>query len=397
MEYNEDMKTKSKITGFLKKNGGKVLTIATSAVIATLGVLSSISTYRLVESRYDLLKNQRFQPVVESTLGADMQPMRYFTTMAFDSEHSYVRLLPNEEEKVYVYIDDSVSARTTSNIHVMMSEMNKVFGMINDSYYFVPCSKEEYDNCVEKKKSAIHFSYEPLTHMVYGKISEMYATHNEEKKTAYIYNSTIILDSNQFDDLKDVEQLFILKHELMRCLGCVTFDEYNYDETSILDKSLIGISTHLSPKDLKMLYVAYGNKHVYDNGFLNRKALNEVKAKIDQYEEMYYSYLMKQVTNIANIDFDPISLDDVNGTKFVKGRARITVENGEYKCVMGTVTSKGRCIVGENYIILPDVDSGGGNDFLVIANYQGQIQCFDLQFVHVSKNSINEELNIYLK
>lgn len=366
---------------------GKKLVAALTALATTVTMIVGLLTYDYAEAQEDLIGNQRYQPVVAETIGADMEIMRRFSHNYKDDLDKLVRFMPSQEGKVYVNVEDNVSPRAKANIQKTFKHMNSAFGLINSSYNFVPCSNQEYEKHIKQNSPAIQFKYDSInTYGVLGQTGNFDFNRNFikgiNKGLVYITNATITLNSDVFETLTDAEQLFIIKHEILHVLGFDDlYDDYD-DETSVMNVGMIGLTEYLSPNDLKMLYVAYGNKHLNKNGSLNKQALQEVKEKIDKYEQMYYQYIMEKVFTHTTLNFEPITPEDAYFTIIIKDSLSVSLCNGTFTFNYGDYSKHGKYVAGDNYIIVPDVKIGGNNDFLVIGKIDGHLQAFDLFIRH---------------
>ena len=338
----------------------------------------------------DLVGNKKYQTQVMQELDADMQIMQDYSYLNGLDASKLVKLRPNDSKKMYINIDESIQGRERENIKSSINDFNAVFKNINDSYNFVIC--ENKDESIGN--TAINFKYTTLPESVYGltetAVNKLnYFNFNTPKENCYIIGATIFLDYNIFPQLADVTQLQILKHEILHTLGFADLYTGYDDETSLMNVGIMGVSTKFSPNDLKMLYVAYGNKHINSDGSFNQEKMNEVKAKIDAYEQNYYKYLIDIVKDNTKYSFEDLNNEDLNDLSFTKNEANITIKNGEYEYTFNGTTKKGKLVIGEDYAIIPDIKRANRynkgslyNDFLIIAKRKGKITCFDIDIYH---------------
>lgn len=377
--------------GFLKKviSGLTVCSIGVGAL--TICLCSKIT-------EKDLLGNQQYQQEVISQLDADMQIMQLYNYVDnVASTNQIVRLKPNDNKKVYIKIDDIVSDRAKSNIRKTLSEMNTAFSYINDSYVFEECSSEKFSSYRSSGDSTISFSYTKLDSSTFGLTTNTSRKSSKfglgQVKGGYIQNSTIYFDYQVFDQLSDDSQLFVIKHEFLHALGFSDiYDTYD-DETSLMNVGLAGLSTHVSPNDLKMLYVAYGNKHINKDGTFNQEKMDEVKQLISKYETKYYEYLMSNLKKEFSKAYQPISKSEVENQTFTKDGATITINQDTFTYTKDGVTQQGHLVVGSDYIILPDIQalspydkSTTYNDFLVLLKRNDVIDCYNIDIYHSSSS-----------
>lgn len=355
-----------------------------SAGLAALGVVKYATNGK------DLIGNKVYQTRVVEELDADMQIMQDYSFLKSTEIDKLARLKPNDTKKIYVNIDEKITGRERENITSALSDFNDAFENINDSYNFVICDKNEN----VQGKTAINFKYRTLPQNVYGLTESAanklnYFNQKQAKDNCYIIGATVYLDDAVFTKLADVTQLQILKHEILHTLGFADLYTGYDDETSLMNVGIMGISTKFSPNDLKMLYVAYGNKHINSDGSFNQEKMNEVKAKIDAYEQNYYKYLIDIVKDNTKYSFEDLNNEDLNDLSFTKNNASITIKNGEYEYTFNGTTKKGKLVIGEDYAIIPDIKRANRynkgslyNDFLIIAKRKGKITCYDIDIYH---------------
>lgn len=381
--------------GFLKKfiSGLTVCSIGVGAL--TICLCSKIT-------EKDLLGNQQYQQNVISQLDADMQIMQLYNYIdGAQSPNQIVRLKPNDSKKVYIKIDDMVSDRAKENIRKTLSEMNTAFTYINDSYVFEECSSDAFSSYRSAGNSTISFNYTKLNPSTYGLASSSYSKSSKfgltQARGSYIQNSTIYFDYQVFDQLSDNSQLYVIKHEFLHALGFSDiYDTYD-DETSLMNVGIAGLSTHLSPNDLKMLYVAYGDKHINQDGTFNQEKMDEIKQLISNYETKYYEYLMRNLKNELAKNYQPITKNEIVEKTFTKDGATITINQNTFTYTKNGITQKGNLVIGSDYIILPDIqtlspydDKTPYNDFLVLLKQNDTINCYNIDIYH-SSNSQNAD------
>lgn len=360
-----------------------------------LGALTICRCSKIEEK--DLLGNQQYQPKVISQLDADMQIMQLYNYIdGGQSPNQIVRLKPNKNKKVYIKIDDMVSDRAKGNIRKTLSEMNNAFSYINDSYVFEECSNETFASYRASGNSTISFNYAQLQKYTYGLTSSSTAKSTKfgfaQSKGSYIQNSTIYFDYQVFDQLSDNSQLYVIKHEFLHALGFSDIYEAYDDETSLMNVGIVGLSTHISPNDLKMLYVAYGNKHINPDGSFNQEKMDEIKQLISKYESTYYEYLMSSLKSELQKDYQSITKTEVANKTFTKDGATITINQDTFTYSKDGITQKGNLVIGEDYIILPDIQSLSPydnktvyNDFLVLLKQNDKIDCYNIDIYHTSR------------
>lgn len=359
--------------------------IALSGLVATGAIVAGLLAQEYMDHYCkDYLNNSKYQTQIVSELGAEMQSMDVYHNY-FDGYkiENLVRLKPNDTGKIYVNVDDSVSPDSENSIKQALDEMNDLFAMVNDRYNFVTCTEKEYTNHIENNDTTIQFKYANLSRGVNTNIGlsglKVAKLKDIDKKGGYILGSTIYLDEDFFESISHNDKLFAIKHELLRSMG---FSSEEYEETSMMNYRLVGLSTKISPNDLKMLYIAYGDKHINKNdGSFDSKAFEEVKQKIHEYEVSYYDYLMSQIAKNIELNAQDISAKDVENTVVEKDDAFISFADGKFSYNLGDYTKEGEYIVGSNYIILPDITIDGCGDFLILLKQDNQVKCYNLNIL----------------
>lgn len=376
----------------------------------SLGI-ASLTMGGCSNSNNDLIGNNEYQDMVTEQLDANMTIMDLFGKGDY-ADDNIVRLRPNSENKIYLYLDDSLSERTAKNVKQVIDEMNELFSCINDTYCFEECDYESYENYKDNNKTVISFAYDELEEKVQGRtISKRGGIRNFNGfKWLYINSSTIYFNEAVFDRFTNDSQLYLITHEFLHTLGFGDIYEDNYkDELSLMNTRMNGISSILSPNDFKMLYVAYGNKHINEDGTFNQSKMDEIKKLIDDYEKLYYEKLMNTLKGEFDITYEDISSDELSNLTFTKNDATITVNNGMYTYIKNGEVQAGKIVVGENYVILPDIFMSDANiienkrnDFLVLLKPEGgNIECYDVifnrsrykEYEEIWEYDINLELN----
>lgn len=365
----------------------KILCGVTAGVIG----LYSLGFFLVDMATKDYLKNKKYQDEVASTLDANMHIMETFSPYRNLKFKELVRLKPNDSKKIYVGLADNVSDRTKQNIEKTLNEINNVFTNINDNYNFAICSMEEYLQYKRQNQTVLKFEYKAVDNKnLIGfasdckTVSPFFDVMPFVEKNCYIKNATIYLNSTVFDKLTDISQLYTIKHEIMHTLGFDDiYEEQKYDdETSIMNVGITGLSTHLSPNDIKMLYVAYGNKHINEDGSLNQEKLESVKKYIDDYENKFYKYLMNTIESEVDVDFETFKKDELSDISFEKYGATVDLKDGKFDYTISDYQKNGKIIFGDNYAIIPDIKINNNNDFLIIAKVDGEFKCFNLNIYH---------------
>lgn len=370
-----------------KSNSIKVMC---GVMVASIGI-GAVSSYALLADEEDYLQNVKYQNEVSNQLNADMCIMNLYHNNGV-TNNKFVRLKPNESKKIYVNIGEEISSRALEHIKITLNELNTAFSHINDLYNFEICSYQDFVNYKKDKNTTISFEYTKLADKVYGLAESSLSTnklfnYTFENKQTYIKKASIYFDSQTFDTLSDESQLFVIKHEIMHALGFADIYNYYDDETSIMNVGIVGLSTHLSPNDLKMLYVAYGNKHINSDGSFNQQNLDKVVNLIKTYEKKYYQYLISNIRKITGGKFNAITPNEINNKTFSYNEATVTINGDNFIYQKDDRVQKGKLIFGEDYVILPDIKLENEyvqnyNDFLVLLKQKEVINCRNFNIFH---------------
>lgn len=365
-----------------------------------------------VNTQTDYIGNLKYQSRVMSDLDANMQIMEMFHPEEKENSKELTRLKPNDTNKIYVGVSDDIPDRTKENINKVVEQYNKVFSYVNDAYKFETCSLPESYKYSQEDKTTINFRYSSLTETEIASTRHgcYFDDNKREYKTTYISHAIIFLNSNFFGELIDDCQILTIKHELAHALGFAdTYTIYG-DETTIVNYKLNGFSTYLSPNDFKMIYVAYGNKHINKDGSYNQEKMDEVKQIIKKYENKYYDYFIGKMKksilegktynnkeiNISN--FQKISKEEISGLTFTKNDIPISIDGDKFTYVIDGKTQAGELIAGEDYIVLPDIilknpydKETPYNDFLVLFKTNNKIGCYNLDIYHTTSDQDKTE------
>ena len=358
---------KVKTKGIVKKIVSK---IACGLTICSLGVFCTASQLNKAETK-DYVGNLKYQANIIEELNANPNIM-YGKDEAGNQVTTITQLKPNESKKIYVNVDKVEDERTKLNISKTLDVLNNTFSIINDNYYFETCNQKDYKKHVRKDETTIEFSYADLNVSNQAKTAcykKQYGRLFKNDGNEYINQAKIFLNSKTFNSLDDSKQLFILKHELMHTLGFEDVYNKSVDKCSIMNMDSSNLETnYLSPNDLKMLYVAYGNKHINQDGTLNQEKVEYIKQLMSKYEEKYYDILMKQVLDSFTLTTYKLDINKINGKefKYKKTYSIKYIGNGEFSYFDGKKFQTKKAIVKENYALLPDVNIDGTSNFFVV-------------------------------
>lgn len=376
--------------------------IATFTLTFAVG-FSAVAVVGYKKLDEDLLDNTKYMDKVKEELGVNMKIMEMYGDKTYKNNLGIVRLRPNSNKKIHVNISDDISERAKGNIRQVLGDMNETFSHINDKYNFQECSEEDFEKYRQKDKTTIKFEYTKFDDdSIQGEAENTSGFKFDmffKERGWYFSNSTIYFDQERFDQLTDASQLFTIKHELLHTLGFYdTYEEYK-DETSMMNVTFAGLTTVLSPNDLKMLYVAYGDKHINKLGFYDQEKMDKIKKMIDDYEVKYYDYLISGMKNEIDWPFQSMSKDEYTNTVMKRDGATITVNNGEFTYTEDGKTQTGKIIEGGDYVILPNIiltspydKTTPYNDFLVLLKKDGKIKCYNFDIYHGENTEYVDDL-----
>lgn len=379
--------------------------VANIALTVVIGTVASFSARKIAVSNRNYIDNAKIMPKVASELNVDTHIMK-----CGDGEFDLIRLKPNLSKKVYVYIDKNVPDKARNNITRSLDKFNYLFDNINDDYNLEVCNYDEYLANKTILNSTIKFEYKTIDNNDYGKnatkINKTFlhkiVDEKSFNKNLYVVGSTIYLNKTYFEKMNDLEQQNVINHELLHSFGFN--DTYNTefdDETSLMNPYYTGLIKEIGPNDLKLLYLAYGKKHINNDESFNQEKMNEVKNFIYKYEDEYYKKLISFIKNETKIEFQKLSNEDIQNFAGKSGEFNVKIDKtGEtfsYKENIEGKTGTGRIIKGEDYVILPDIVSKNYKDFLILLKNKNGIKVYNLNIYYNSNNEKvmnNHELSL---
>ena len=353
-----------------------------SSIVIFDGMLISYQTQRTIVGSKDYLSNKKFIPKIANELNVDMQIMN-----GAIRKNLFSRLKPNSNNKVYVYIDKSVSSRAKDNIINSLDYFNDVMGVFTDRYNFEVCDKSKFLLNKHISNSTIKFSYSGLNEYTYGQnsvnpgktiINEAFGSSYDQ---LYLVDSNIKLNGDFFDKLSDRLQRSVIRHELLHALGFGdTYEGYN-DKTSLINTKFQRAPYILGPNDMRMLATAYCESLIDENGNFNESKLTEIKNYLEEYEKYYYKELMDLIVEGTEPGFESISKEDLADFRESLVRVNIKVDdNLNFECTTrkDNETTKGKVILGDYYAIVPNVVVNYENDFYVIVKVDGKLKAYNV-------------------
>lgn len=352
-----------------KKNKKKLKLIGILVGCTVLTGLSVTSTtLSIVTSKEEQIKPYEQIMSDADYLGADLTLLKNRTTFLkeYDEDYksSFLRLKNNGNRPIYVYIDD-IDNNLEENIKETLNETQDLLSYINESYHFKIVSKQMDEVVKYYNQSAIRFSVEKLENTVNGDNISSFNYNPKEYEKLYIVHSHIKINSNFLERNPSKEQIKnVLFHEILHSFGFPDLYDDEYKER-LCYMNVANRFHLLHPNDIKMLYCAYGNKHIDKEGNVDKTKLQQVKEALDKYEKYYYekvfndffeqfSYLEPAKTNKLSSDF-----------KLIEERFRETliyeVKDDKYKITILDLKSNlieeitGEVLKTDKYIVFKDV------------------------------------------
>lgn len=398
--YDEEVLKKAK-----KARRQKIWKIVQRVVIGVVASTVICSTARnIFISGRSYFKNSDLIPQVTSELCTDMDMMHYEKY-----NNQIIRLKPNDDGNVCVYIADNVPQRAQQNIKSSLNYFNEIFDNVNDKFNFTVGNKAEYVADRALQNSTIKFEYKTLDEGTYGFNSHSQSLFDFPKKIfpesanngKYCISSTISLNDRYFDKLDDKMQQFTIRHEMLHSLGFDDVYTNNYTEfATIMNVDNFYITNEISPSDMRRLYTAYCEKYVNSDKTLNYEKLAEVKEYLNNYETQYYQ-------NVAEVLKDSFAGECYNITDeelagFTAGYGLLDVKvnaNGKYEYVYNKnaqdpsklFAGSGTVVKGDNYAILPKIEICGFTRYYIILKDTNGLNMY---YVNLDKTPIKEKISL---
>lgn len=373
--------------------------VVIGAVVST--VICSVSRGFFVSSK-NYFKNSDLIPQVTSELCTDMDLMH-----CSRRNDQILRLKPNDDGNVCVYIADSVPQRTKQNIQTSLDYFNDVFDDINDRYNFQVGNMAEYLADKAVQKSTIKFDYKSLKDDVVGLNNHKQSLFDFPKKIftdsknagVYCISSNISLNKDYFEKYDDKMQQYAIKHELMHSLG---FDDtYNAkfnDFTTIMNVNNLYITHEVSPSDMRRLYTAYCEDYVNTDKTLNYEKLTEIKEYLNNYEKQYYDNVASVLKNVFSGKCYEISNEELSNFKASYGLLNVKINaDGKYEYdynmasrdINARASGGGDIIKGKDYAILPDVNTLGISKYYIVLKDEKGLNLYSVNVNILSQNQEN--------
>jgi len=362
-------------------------------------------------------------------LDADMLVMdRLLENYDITNSNEILRLKPNgTNEPIYVNLDESIDSTLAGYINKSLNYIQDIFSTINDKYTFKLVDNFEYNIKKTIGKTTIKYKKNNIQeNLVAGTANSstnktlLDKIFNNDEKNLYIKDSTITIDSESYQNYNEEKMLTVLNHELLHCFGLGDIYTGKIDTGSFMRVQNGYFCNLISPNDYRMLYSAYGDKHINKDGTINESKLKEIKEKLDLYEKEYYSFFskklieQKELTNIVDIDKDDYNNKSlvtysVTNTNKINYRFKFDIQDKIvnvtlYKNNEEIQTSVGNIYYGSNFIILKDFiletqNENGSKNYLknyfyLYKNSLGSYKMISVEgFFQLNINNINTLLN----
>lgn len=367
---------------FMSRNRKIILNFLRTALISYVTIYGSVITKNVVISNHKYLKSNSQIERDADFLSADLTVFnQYYKDVKIGTSpvNEIIRLKPNSNEPIYVYINESVNENIVSYINESLNYIQNLFETINDKYYFKIVDKTKFNFKKSIGKTTIEYNLSNFSDNLLHGLNESTTNKNSmdikfnNSDNVYILNSEIMLNKNLYENNEDKEKiLHTLNHELLHSFGFGDFYSGNLDTTSIMSPDFgFNMSAMISPNDYRALYSAYGDKHIDKHGIVDYDKFNEIKKLLNDYEKKYYDYYATKIIDsynpleISNQDveqpiiFDTRSLNVLNG-KFKEYKLVFDIENdvvnlnifSSNKLVYST---SGNVVYGKNYIVFNNV------------------------------------------
>ncbi len=349
--------------------------------------------------------NSDLIPKITSELCTDMDMMRY---EKYNNE--IIRLKPNDDGKVSVYISAKVPERTRQNIQNSLNYFNNIFDAVNDKFNFTIVDKADYIADKVIQKSTIKFDYKALEQEgLYGYNSHAQTMFDFPKKMfsesanngKYCVSSEIFLNSLYFENLDDKMQEYTIRHEMLHSLGFDDVYGEDYKEfATIMNINNFYVTNEISPSDMRRLYTAYCDSYINSDKTINYEKLSEVKDYLISYEDKYYDNVANVLKDSFAGELKEISSEEI--ANFTAGYGLLDVKvnsNGEYEYVYNRnaidpskhFEGKGKIVKGTDYVILPKIEISGFTKYFIILKDSNGLNMYDIS---LDKKPIKQEISL---
>lgn len=369
----------------IKKQKNKLSTLDK----VTLGIcLSCLTVTGSIVTKNTIISNKKYlKPISQierdaEFLNADMMVMERMLETHNINSNELIRLKPNgKDEPIYINLDKSIDSKLATHINSSLNYIEDVFSNINDNYTFKIVNDFEYN--VKKAIGKTTIKYECNDIVKSNTSGTAYRTLNKSffddvinnnERNLYYTDCTIVIDEKSYINYSESNILTVLNHELLHCFGLGDIYYGKVDTGSFMRAQNGYFINFISPNDFRMLYSAYGDKHLNKDGTINIKKLTEIKEKLNLYENEYYNFVAKNLIekkdlkNIMDIDKSDFNnrgfvthsyYTDNNKTNSFMFKFEIKDDKAKiiiYKDNKEVQNCEGNIYYGKNYMIVKDFE-----------------------------------------
>lgn len=388
-------------------------------IVSTLCIVSILFSSAVV-TRNSIMSNKKYlkdnaQVVYDANLfDANLDVMKLFSNQFGSTET--VRLKHNNNEPIYVTLSkDITKPEIIDTIKKGLNYIENVFSDINNKYRFeiidkkTALAKKAIGKAVINIKTKEEFkSFTKLgDNTVLTNKSLLDVLSNNNKTNIYTVSSFINLKSDLLNEssLKSNRTLFVLIHELLHCFGLGDVYYPHDDKLTFMNVGYGFFSEMLSPNDLRCLYATYCEKHIKSDGSIDVNKVNEIKTKLDKYENEYFNTISKKIITDSKITPTPIT--NLNGTFEITLAGNKHTFNVNKQTVELTITDKnnkelktytGTIQYGENFAVLKNFNTEDNTKdlnlfFTLYKNQEGELTVVRLINRSHTKTTLQKNLS----
>lgn len=380
-------------TGVIKnKNKQKMVKIAKFVAITTLASAAVCRISRSIYvSTFRYFKNNDLISQVADKLDADMDIMTYEKY-----NDQLVRLKPNDDGKISVYIAKDIPQRTYQNIENSLDYFNNIFSNINNKYNFTIVDFAKYSADKLLQKSTIKFDYKVLDDNINAFNSHLQTIYELPKKLIaesknngkYCVSSTISLNKTYFDkeEYDDSLQRYTIRHELLHSFGFNDVYTKITDFSTLMNVENMSITNEISPSDMSRLFIAYCDDYVNDNNTINYEKLDEIKDYLSEYQTTYFTHIADTLKKAFNNKVYDFSNEELRHFGASYGLLDVKMQNDmQYEYVYNkhaidpnnSYYGKGDIIKGSDFAILPKITINNLCRYYIILKDEKGLNLYD--------------------
>lgn len=410
LENSKLPKDEIKLTGIVKnKKKHKLAKIAKIVSITTLSsaVLCQLSRSVFVSAHRYFNNNDLISQVADK-LDADMGLMTY---KKYDNQ--MIRLKPNDDGKISVYIAKDIPQNTHQNIENSLNYFNDIFSNINKKYNFTIVDFAKYSADKLLQKSTIKFDYKVLEENTYAVNSHIQSLFELPKKLIpesknngkYCISSTISLNKTYFDKVEfdDALQIHTIGHELLHSFGFADIYNKLTDFSTLMNVENMSITNEISPSDMSRLFTAYCDDYVNDDNTINYKKLDEIKDYLNNYQTSYFTHIAETLKKSFNNKVYDFSNEELRHFYASYGLLNVKIQNDtQYEYVYNknaidpnnSFYGKGTVVKGSDFAILPKITINDISRYYIILKDEKGLNLYD---IHIKLDMTKIRKDIELK